>query len=295
VAVARPDLLADPDLGREAMVALQGRVADAARFVDDHAVDPATLALAPATLPSHDPDPERAGRRHARARGPVVVGVDVAFPGDRAVAAAVALDGHAGAAGGHGDATPRESDRTERDDRARAGVVATAHAVTDPGMAYVSGLLAFRELDPVLAALDALPVVPDLLVVDGSGRIHYREAGLATHLGVVLDCPAVGVAKNLLCGRLAGPVDDLAVGERVPVHADAEYETDTDGVVGHAVQTRTFAGDRRVNPVYVSPGHRVATPTVPDLVVATTTGYKLPAPTRAADRLADRVRTAHLG
>jgi deoxyribonuclease V len=62
-------------------------------------------------------------------------------------------------------------------------------------------------------------------------------------------------------------------------------------VVGYAFQSRQYPnpGTRHVNPLYVSPGHRVSAETAVDLVEATCTGYKLPAPTRLADRYADEL------
>jgi deoxyribonuclease V len=153
-------------------------------------------------------------------------------------------------------------------------------------MPYVPGLLSFREAPAVLAALDALAVEPDLLVLDGSGRIHFREAGIATHVGVLLDTPALGVAKNLLCGDPAESLDShMRAGERVPILADDSMTAPEGEVVGHAYQSRQYPNPekRHVNPLYVSPGHRVSAETTVSLVEALCDGYKLPEPTRLAD------------
>jgi deoxyribonuclease V len=74
--------------------------------------------------------------------------------------------------------------------------------------------------------------------------------------------------------------------------ADADVETAADGtVIGYAVQTRQYdSPDRYINPLVVSPGHRVSAATAADLVAATATDYKLPEPTRLADRAADAAR-----
>jgi Endonuclease V (EC 3.1.21.-) len=139
----------------------------------------------------------------------------------------------------------------------------------------------------VLSALDALETDPDVVLVDGSGRIHFREAGLATHVGVTLDQPTVGVAKSLLCGTPSESTAGLSEGARVPVEAD-EAVTAPDGtVIGHAVQTRQYDADsRHINPVYTSPGHRVGADTAADLAERYATRYKLPAPIHRADRYA---------
>ncbi len=103
-----------------------------------------------------------------------VTGVDVAYDDERdlVVAAAVVLDA------------------------ATLDVVAEATAVGRVSFPYVPGLLAFREIPAVLAALEALPAPPGLVVCDGYGLAHPRRCGLASHLGVLTGLPTIGVAKN---------------------------------------------------------------------------------------------------
>jgi deoxyribonuclease V len=271
--VARPEFLPDPALSRAEMESLQRELASTATFADDHAVDPTAAAIddpadLTAGLPPARPD---AGDPDA----PVVVGVDQAFltpedGADRAVSAAVAI---------------------------RDGVVIEYASATTPlSIPYVPGLLAFREGEPMLAALAALDADPDLLVCDGSGRIHFREAGIATHVGVLLDVPSVGVAKSLLCGEPESSTDGRPEGWRTPIRADGAVETvasrsDAEPpVIGHAFQSRQYPNSPRVNPLYVSPGHRVSAETAVDLVEATCAGYKLPEPTRLADAYADAAK-----
>lgn len=194
-----------------------------------------------------------------------VAGIDQAFLDDRAVSAVVV----------------REGGRT----------VERAHAVAPLEVPYVPGYLSFREGGPILGALRALSTAPDLLLFDGSGRIHFRQAGLATHLGVVLDAPSVGVAKRLLCGRPRGSLDGLPAGTTVPVEAGADVDATAGTLLGYAVQTRQFDGpDRYVNPVYVSPGHRASADTAAALALACCDGYKLPEPIRLADAHAAEVK-----
>ncbi|HET7831458.1 MAG TPA: endonuclease V, partial [Gallionella sp.] len=66
---------------------------------------------------------------------------------------------------------------------------------------YVPGLLAFRELPAVLAALADLKRVPDLIICAGHGIAHPRRFGIASHLGVLLDVPTIGAAKTCLTGQ----------------------------------------------------------------------------------------------
>ncbi|MFT4880922.1 MAG: deoxyribonuclease V [Natronomonas sp.] len=200
--------------------------------------------------------------------GPPVAGVDQAFrAGDteEAVSAAVLVRG-------------------ER-------VVGRASAVREAAIPYIPGLLSFREGEAVLAALGALSGEPAVTLVDGSGRVHFREAGLATHVGVALETPTVGVAKSLLCGQPRRSVEGLETGERVAIEADGDVTAPDGAVIGYAVQTRQFdSPNRHINPVYVSPGHRVSAATAADIVLACTAGYKLPEPTRLADAAADDLR-----
>lgn len=170
-------------------------------------------------------------------------------------------------------------------------VVERVHAVTELSIPYVPGLLAFREGEPIVAALQKLQTDPDLLVFDGSGRIHFREAGIATHVGVLFDTPAVGVAKNLLCGTPRSSVETLPEGERVPIEADSSMKTPDGEVVGYAYQSRQYPDSKRINPLYVSSGHRVSASTAVDCVAACGGEYKLPRPTRLADRYAEELKT----
>ncbi|WP_273836468.1 endonuclease V [Halococcus sp. PRR34] len=268
----RPAFVPDPSASREAMEALQREIAAAAAFADDFGFDSAAVSTTAAThtLDSIADDRTAAGPSHDDP--PTVVGVDQAFLDDRAVGAIVALRG--------------------------GEVIERAHAVVDLEFPYVPGLLSFREAGAILAAFENLDVEPDLAVFDGSGRIHYREAGLATHMGVTLDLPAVGVAKGLLCGAPQGSLDDLPEGTRVAIAADDSVETadDVDTVIGYALQTRQYdSGNRHINPVYVSAGHRVGGDTAADLVERLCDGYKLPEPTRLADSYADEVKRDHSG
>ena len=170
-------------------------------------------------------------------------------------------------------------------------VVERVHAVSPLTIPYIPGLLSFREGGPILAAFEELETDPDCVLFDGNGRIHFRQAGLATHLGVILDLPSVGVAKNLLCGTLVDSTDDLPAGARVGIDADGRVDAPTGTRIGYAVQTKQYdSPNRYVNPVYVSGGHRVSAETAADWVEATAAGYKLPEPTRLADAHADDVK-----
>ncbi|MCG6659350.1 deoxyribonuclease V [Halomonas campisalis] len=143
-------------------------------------------------------------------------------------------------------------------------------------MPYVPGLLSFREVPAALAAFEQLTVRPDLVMVDGQGIAHPRRLGVASHLGLWLDLPTIGVAKSRLCGRH---------GEPGPERGDWSPLTDgpEDEVIGAVLRSR--AG---VKPIFVSPGHRLSLTTALHWVTACLGRTKLPEPTRLADRLASR-------
>ncbi|TYL39246.1 endonuclease V [Natronococcus pandeyae] len=255
---SRPDLVPDASLERDDMEALQREIAAAAAFEDDLEFDPAVLGDPLAASSSAD-DP------------PIVAGVDQSFltndagDQDRALSAVVAMQG--------------------------GEVIERVHAVTPLEIPYIPGLLSFREGAPILDALEELSVDPDLCLFDGSGRIHFRQAGIATHMGVVLDVPSIGVAKSLLCGSPREDVENLPEGRRVGIEANSRVDVADGTLLGYAVQTRQYdSPNRYINPLYVSPGHRVGPETAADVALALSTSYKLPEPVRLADSYADEAK-----
>jgi len=188
-----------------------------------------------------------------------VTGVDVAYDDERDVvaAAAVVLD-----------AVTLE-------------VVAEATAVGRISFPYVPGLLAFREIPTVLAALDALSHPPGLIVCDGYGLAHPRRFGLAGHLGVLTDLPTIGVAKNPFIFHHDDP--PAPRGGAAPLLAGTEE-------VGRALRTRDG-----VKPVFVSVGHRTTLDNACAHVLALTPAHRLPETTRRADALCRRTLREAVG
>ncbi|MFB0620663.1 endonuclease V [Streptomyces sp. AGS-58] len=186
----------------------------------------------------------------------LVTGVDVAYDDglDLVAAAAVVLDA------------------------ATLEVVAEATAVGRVSFPYVPGLLAFREIPTVRAALDRLMCPPGLVVCDGYGVAHPRRFGLASHLGVLMDLPTIGVAKNPFTFTYDDPAP--ARGSSAPLLDGTEE-------VGRALRTRDG-----VKPVFVSAGHRVGLGTALAHTLALTPRYRLPETTRRADALCRRALRA---
>ncbi|WP_404198739.1 endonuclease V [Streptomyces tauricus] len=181
-----------------------------------------------------------------------VTGVDVAYDDERdvVVAAAVVLDS------------------------ATLDVVAESTAVGRVPFPYVPGLLAFREIPAVLAALEALPCAPGLVVCDGYGLAHPRRFGLASHLGVLTGLPTIGVAKNPFTFAYEEPGTPRGSSSRLLA---GEEE------VGRAL--RTQAG---VKPVFVSVGHRVTLETACAHTLHLAPRFRQPETTRHADALCRR-------
>jgi deoxyribonuclease V len=132
--------------------------------------------------------------------------------------------------------------------------------------------LSFRELPAVLDALERLREPPDLLLCDGQGIAHPRRLGIASHLGLLVDIPSIGVAKTRLLGTHEEPPDRR--GAWTPLQADGE-------IIGAVLRTRLG-----VKPLYVSPGHRIGLETAVAFVMGCCNRYRLPETTRHAHRLA---------
>ena len=133
---------------------------------------------------------------------------------------------------------------------------------------YVPGLLSFREAPAVIAAIEQLPLRPDLLMCDGQGLAHPRGLGLACHVGLWLDVPVIGVAKSRLCGEFRPP------GRRRGCHTRLLLE-------GRAVGSVVRTADG-VRPLFVSVGHRIDLAGAIRWTLRCARGYRLPEPTRQA-------------
>lgn len=204
-----------------------------------------------------------------------VAAVDVHFAGERAVAAAVLVEYPTLEVRSEAVAVVPRADAgtvVEEPQSLAARIDAWRRDPSAVLFPYIPGLLAFREAPACLAAIRALPVMPDLLLVDGQGRAHPRRAGLACHVGVALDAPTIGVAKSILVGHHA------PLGNERGARADLIHAGE---VVGVALRTRTG-----VSPVYVSVGNRITLGEAVNWTLRLATRFRLPEPSRLAHRLA---------
>jgi deoxyribonuclease V len=142
--------------------------------------------------------------------------------------------------------------------------VYSIQAVTYP---YIPTFLSFREGPAIVSAFEKLKERPDILLVDGAGINHPRSAGIATHIGVSLNVPTIGITKKILCGSGEEP---LNVGEATKLIYEGRG-------VGWLLKSQ-----KRSRPIVVAPGHRISLKSSLSIVKACIRGHKLPEPIRLA-------------
>jgi deoxyribonuclease V len=140
---------------------------------------------------------------------------------------------------------------------------------------YVAGLLALRSGQLLAEAVRALSTRPDILLIDATGYDHPRRAGLARHIGAMLDVPTAGVTHRPLLAAGSWPAAEA--GAVSPLSLDGE-------LVGY--WTRTRAGCR---PLAVHAGWRTDASTAVRVVMAVSR-HRTPTPLREARRLARTAR-----
>ncbi|RPI37535.1 MAG: endonuclease V [Nitrospiraceae bacterium] len=150
------------------------------------------------------------------------------------------------------------------------------HHIQKTSFPYIPGYLSFREGPAILAAFRKMTSPPDLLLIDGQGIAHPRRAGIASHIGVLLNIPTIGCAKSRLVGESEKPA--LEKGAWSPLY----YR---DEVVGAVLVTRNGCKS-----LYISPGHLITLQEAIEVVLHLTPRFRLPEPIRAADSLAKRLK-----
>lgn len=147
-------------------------------------------------------------------------------------------------------------------------------AISTISVPYCSGFLSFREVPAIHCAFEQLTIKPDLLVCDGQGIAHPRRFGLACHLGLMYDLPAIGCAKSRLYGYAEEPGKERS--------SFTELVDNKKQIIGRLLRTRT-----NVAPVYVSVGHKVTLDCATQWVLKLSPRFRLPETTRHADGIAD--------
>lgn len=142
---------------------------------------------------------------------------------------------------------------------------------------YISGFLAFREIPNLVKTYEKMRHKPDLIMVDGQGIMHPKRMGIATQLGITLSVPTIGVAKKKLFGTYIVPEETKGA---------FSYVYDKEEKLGIALRSKD-----KVNPIFISPGHLCDLETAHTIVTTTLTKYKLPEPTRIADKYSKELKT----
>ena len=155
-------------------------------------------------------------------------------------------------------------------------LVEETHAEMRNLFPYVPGLLTFREGPVITKVIGQLTINPDVILFDGQGIAHPISMGIASHMGVILDLPAIGCAKSRLIGDYKEP--KLRRGSWSPLLYN-------DTVVGAVLRTRD-----NVKPLFVSPGHRIDLKSSIDVVLTCISKYRIPEPLRRADFLSKRIK-----
>jgi deoxyribonuclease V len=144
-------------------------------------------------------------------------------------------------------------------------------ALCETPIPYVPTLLSFREIPPAVQSIRKLKTQPDLFLVDGQGFAHPYHCGFASHLGLVIDKPTIGVAKSRLFGEA----------EKAKTDENITFLRDKEELVGAVVTTKQGS-----KPVYVSVGHMISLKTAIDVVRKCARSNRIPDPLLKAHEIA---------
>jgi deoxyribonuclease V len=141
---------------------------------------------------------------------------------------------------------------------------------------YIPSLLSFREGPILINIFRNLKIKPDVLMVDGQGIAHPRGMGLASHMGLWFNLPSIGCAKTPLLDEFISPG---------PLRGSYEWIRREGKKVGAVLRTKD-----KVNPLFVSPGHRIDLKTSIQLILESCQGFRMPEPLRKAHQASLLVR-----
>ncbi len=154
-------------------------------------------------------------------------------------------------------------------------VIERAYSIQPVSFPYIPTFLTFREGPAIVKTYKKLNVTPDILMVDGAGINHPRGAGIATHIGVALDIPTIGITKKILCGSGITPSQ---VGKAASLIYNGRH-------VGWLIKS-----NKRSRAIIVAPGHRVSLDSSLLIVKACLRGHKLPEPAKLAHEYVNNLK-----
>lgn len=144
------------------------------------------------------------------------------------------------------------------------------------GYPYIPGLLTYREGDLILATIEKVEEDVDLYLFDGNGIAHPRRLGIASHIGLLIDKPTIGIGKSQLLGEYKEPGSERG--------STGDW-TDQDERIGTVLRTQD-----NTNPIFVSPGHKVGLEEANEIALKCTKDYRIPEPLRMADQEAEKYK-----
>ncbi len=134
---------------------------------------------------------------------------------------------------------------------------------------YIPGFRAYRELPVMIQAFNKLQEIPDVIFVLGHGIAHSRGLGIASHLGLIIDKPTIGIAKNIL----------------------HEEEKENDIIIKNKVVAKKLKTHKASNPIFISPGNNISLDTAIKVTQrCVREPHKLPEPLVKAKRYLDKIR-----
>ncbi len=151
-------------------------------------------------------------------------------------------------------------------------------SVTKVLFPYIPGFLSFREGPVIIKAINGLKNKPDVILFDGQGIAHPAGLGIATHIGVLLGIPTIGCAKSRLIGEYEEP------GSQKGNWSFLRYNGK---IIGAVLRTKDD-----VNPLFISPGHKINLKYSIDIVLSCTRKYRIPEPIRKADFISKKIKRA---
>ncbi|QIV79251.1 endonuclease V [Fervidobacterium pennivorans subsp. carthaginiensis] len=141
---------------------------------------------------------------------------------------------------------------------------------------YIPGFLAFREAPVILKCFEKLKNTPDVILFDGQGIAHPRRLGIASHVGILLNIPTIGVAKTILYGKCEKP---SFVGQAT------ELKDRNGEVIGFC-----YLSKKNTKPIVISPGYKTDLESSLHIVKSLLNGFKLPEPVRLAHYYSQKLK-----
>ena len=147
-------------------------------------------------------------------------------------------------------------------------LIESKHSVSDLKFPYIPGLLSYRESPGLVDVYNKLENEPDIILIPAHGVLHPRKLGMASHIGLLLDKPTIGIAKNLVCGEV--------------INGKVYFENE---LLGMEFKTKKYS-----KPIYISVGHKISLKTTLNIVKKMTREpHKMPEPSHEANKLAKKL------